>query len=85
MNGHEPCVKALIYYAEHSKQSMDVSARNCNGDTALHFASRYGFHGIVQLLVESGASISVTNARQRNPLDVAHDIHVSRILQRYVF
>ena len=82
MNGHEPCLKALIYYAEHSKQSINVSCQNYNGDTPLHFASRFGFIGIVQLLVETGASIIITNSRQTSPMDCAHDVHVVRVLQR---
>jgi hypothetical protein len=81
-NGHEGCVKALIYYAEHSRQLIDLSGRNSKGDTALHFASRWGFQGIVQILTEHGAAITVTNSRYTSPIDCAHNVHILKILQR---
>ncbi|XP_035710945.1 ankyrin repeat domain-containing protein 27 isoform X2 [Folsomia candida] len=81
-NGHEGCVKALIYYAEQVGKNINLSAGNKKRDSALHFASRYGFIGIVHLLAESGASLTCTNIVHATPIDCAHDIHILRILQR---
>lgn len=81
-NGHEGCVKALIYDSEGRGKKLNISARNQKGDTPLHFASRWGFQGIVQILVEHGAAIKIHNIRHVTPLDCAHDIHILKILQR---
>lgn len=81
-NGHEGCVKALIYDAERCGKKLHISARNQKGDTALHFASRWGFQSIAQILVEHGAAIRIHNIRHVTPLDCAHDIHILKILQR---
>ena len=41
------------------------------GDTLLHAAARSGYRNIVELLVESGASLDIQNRNQRNPLHLA--------------
>lgn len=82
LNGHEPCIKALIYYAEQSRQPLNLSCQNLLGDTPLHTACKLGFLSIVQILVENGASIGIMNNKQSSPADYAHNIHVTRILQR---
>lgn len=81
-NGHEGCVKALIYYAEHSEKPINISRGNSKSDTPLHMSSRWGYVGIVTILTEHGAAINVSNARHSTPGDCAHDIHILRILQR---
>jgi ankyrin repeat protein len=49
----------------------DINAVNQQGDTALHSAAAQGFNRVIQLLVESGASLSVRNKRGLTPLAVA--------------
>jgi len=80
-NGHESCVKAIVYYAEHSRQPINTSCQNINGDTPLHFAARWGFQSIVLLLAETGASITIPNNRHMTPMDCSHNIHIQHILQ----
>jgi ankyrin repeat protein len=48
----------------------DIDAVNQQGDTALHSAAAQGFARVVQLLVESGASLNVKNKRGLTPLSV---------------
>jgi ankyrin repeat protein len=49
----------------------EINAVNQQGDTALHSAAAQGFNRVIQLLVESGASLSVRNKRGLTPLAVA--------------
>ena len=46
---------------------LNVSATNASGDTAAHAAARLGLQSVVQLLVEHGASLDVTNKRGETP------------------
>lgn len=79
-NGHEGCVKALLYFAEHMSMLLNVNCTNSSGDTPLHHASRWGYEGIVQILLDYGALPYSENKRHISPLDIAHSLHVSRLL-----
>lgn len=79
-NGHEVCVKALLYFAEHTGSKLDVNSQNTNGDTPLHRAARWGYESIVQILLEYGGRPDIENKRHLTPMDSAHNLHVSKLL-----
>lgn len=47
------------------------SARNEDGNTALHFTAGLGMAKVVQYLVDIGADINVKNKKDQTPLDLA--------------
>lgn len=79
-NGHEGCVKALLYYAEHVGVYLNTNIGNINGDTPLHHASRWGYANIVDILLEYEANPHVCNLRKLSPIDLSHNLYISRIL-----
>ena len=83
LHGHESCVKALIYFAEHRRSgpALRLNAQNKRGDTALHLAASLGFAGIVQILIEYDADRSARNVRKQTPSDCAHSGVVLNILK----
>ncbi|CAB3368426.1 Hypothetical predicted protein [Cloeon dipterum] len=83
-NGHETCVKALIYFCEHTNRPLNVNLANLNGDSPLHHASKWGYEGIVQILLEAGARPDAKNNRKLTPMDLAHSIHISKLLSSAV-
>ena len=58
-----------------------LSSMNVQGDTALHFASKWGYSGIVELLLENGADPQTRNRRGQTPMTLAHSNHIARLLQ----
>ncbi|XP_017786687.1 PREDICTED: ankyrin repeat domain-containing protein 27-like [Nicrophorus vespilloides] len=79
-NGHENCVKALLFYAELKNTPIDVNRRNSSGDTALHLASNWGFLGIVNTLLQYHIDATIKNKRNQIALDLAHNFYVKDIL-----
>jgi ankyrin repeat domain-containing protein 27 len=79
-NGHETCVKALIYFCEHIGRPINVNMPNSSGDTPLHHAAKWGFEGIVNILLEAGARPNIKNNRKASPMDLAHSVHISKLL-----
>lgn len=80
-NGHEACIKAMLYFSEqHSNIKFDINKQNNVGDTALHCAARWGYEIIVNLLLDYGANPEIKNKRKSTPLDIAHNLHISRLL-----
>ena len=75
LHGHESCVKAFVYFAEHRKSgpALRLNSQNKRGDTALHLAASLGYSGIVQLLLEYDADGSARNVRRQTPSDCAHN------------
>lgn len=74
------CVKALVYY---DVQTCRLDARNDKGDTALHMAARWGYEGIIQVLLENGASTDTLNKSKDSPLQCALNSKVrSRVRSR---
>lgn len=47
-----------------------VNWQDARGDTALHWANRYGDSDVVELLLQAGADPSLTNAKGRRPPEV---------------
>lgn len=80
-NGHEACVKALLYFAEHTRWLVDPNLPNGKGDTPLHHASKWGYTGIVEILLEHGAQPRIANRRGQTPLALAHSTAISRLLE----
>lgn len=68
------CVKALVYY---DVQTCHLDLRNDKGDSALHMASRWGYEGIIQALLENGADAHVSNRSGESPLHCALNPKVS--------
>lgn len=79
-NGHEGCVKAMLYYSEHSPKNFNINCLNNLGDTPLHYASRWGYVDIVDILLEYGARANIENKRKLTALDCAHSIHITRLI-----
>lgn len=52
-------------------QTCRLDARNDKGDAALHMAARWGYEGIIQVLLENGASTDVLNKSKDSPLQCA--------------
>ena len=50
---------------------VDINAVNQSGDTALHGAVTRGSASIIDWLLKRGADISLKNARDMTPLDIA--------------
>lgn len=73
------CVKALVYY---DLQTCHLDLQNDKGDTALHMAARWGYEGIIQVLLENGASTTVCNRSKESPLQCALNPKVSRHRRR---
>lgn len=80
VNGHEGCVKAMLYFSEHNGCDLNINKRNNQGDTPLHNASRWGYEMIVKLLLNSGADSCIENKRKLTPVDFAHNLHISKLL-----
>lgn len=68
------CVKALVYY---DAQTCRLDLQNDKGDTAMHMAARWGYEGIIQVLLENGASSGVINKTRDSPLQCALNSKVS--------
>lgn len=68
------CVKALVYY---DVQSCRLDLQNDKGDTPLHMASRWGYEGIIQVLLENGANTLVLNKNKESSLQYALNSKVS--------
>jgi B-cell CLL/lymphoma protein 3 len=50
------------------KYGADVNATTFSGNTALHLASGQGMDQLVDLLIQNGANISITNIEGDAPL-----------------
>ncbi|CAL4100411.1 unnamed protein product, partial [Meganyctiphanes norvegica] len=87
INGHENCVKALLFYAESMGTDIYMNAQNTSGDTPLHLACRWGYAGIVELILERlvllGLSLKVRNNRKLTPIECAHNVHITRLIMDY--
>lgn len=52
-------------------RGADVTAYNCGGDTALHYAASEGLLELVELLIEKGADVNAPNDHGNTPLHYA--------------
>lgn len=62
------CVKALVYYDVHSCR-LDIG--NEKGDTPLHIAARWGYQGIIEVLLQNGANPEIQNRMKETSLQCA--------------
>lgn len=72
-NGHDACVKALLYFMEFSYSKLDINVQNNQGDTPLHLSFKWGYSNIVQILIEQDADPLVCNRRRQTCFDCAHN------------
>lgn len=72
-NGHDACVKALLYFMEFSDSKLDINVQNNQGDTPLHLSFKWGYSDIVQILIEQDADPLVCNRRGQTCFDCAHN------------
>lgn len=71
------CVKALVYYDLHACR---LNVQNDKGDTALHIAARWGYEGIMEVLLENGASTLLHNKANQSPLHCALNSRVRALI-----
>uniref|UniRef100_A0A2C9KDZ8 VPS9 domain-containing protein n=1 Tax=Biomphalaria glabrata TaxID=6526 RepID=A0A2C9KDZ8_BIOGL len=79
-NGHEDCVKALVFYDAYTKK-LNINATNELGNTPLHLAAKWGYDNIVKTLLENGAGANIRNKKQQTPVSLAQNVVVQRWLQ----
>lgn len=80
-NGHLHCVKAIIYFAEHSGRKININCANESGNTPLHLASKWGYEGIARLLIEHGSEPSLQNSYHKTAFDYAHNLRILQVLK----
>jgi ankyrin repeat protein len=61
--GHKRIVKLLI------KSKAEINTQDKKGNTALHYASTYGFQAVVDYLLGKEADVSITNAQGKSCLE----------------
>lgn len=64
--GHEEVVRFLV---GHGGAKVDLPTRR--GQTALHYSSWKGYHAIVSLLLQAGATVNARNASGRTCLQAS--------------
>lgn len=83
-NGHETCVKALIYFNEQELLHLNMNAVNNQGDSPLHAAARWGYISIIQLLLDHGANPLLENKRKVTPLQNSNNLHVAKLITSFL-
>lgn len=86
---HSLKIKDFFFHSTVSRESNTYlfsfpspnSAANQQGDTPLHFASRWGYSSIVEILLEYGADPGYKNRRGQTPMSLAHSGHIARLLE----
>lgn len=73
-NGHEACVKALLYFMEFSDSKLNINIQNNQGETPLHLSFKWGYSEIVQILIEQDGDPLVCNRRGQTCFDCAHNL-----------
>lgn len=72
-NGHDVCVKALLYFMEFSDSKLNINVQNNQGDTPLHLSFKWGYFNIVQILIEQEGDPLVRNRRGQTCFDCAYN------------
>ncbi|CRK97536.1 CLUMA_CG010924, isoform A [Clunio marinus] len=81
LNGHDCCVKALLYFSDHTNLPLNLNAQDYEGNTALHYASQLGFDAIVDGLLEYKAKSTVKNHIGKTPSDYAFNSIIKNKLE----
>lgn len=74
--GHLPVAEMLL-----QSTSLDVQARDVNGDTALIFAAQANRQHVTRLLLDHGALVSCKNKFNRSALDLARSEAIANLLR----
>uniref|UniRef100_A0A8D1NUG0 Ankyrin repeat domain 27 n=1 Tax=Sus scrofa TaxID=9823 RepID=A0A8D1NUG0_PIG len=74
------CVKALVYY---DVQSCRLDIGNEKGDTPLHIAARWGYQGIIETLLQNGASTEIQNRLKETPLQCALNSKILSVMEAH--
>src|SRR5579884_790013 len=66
------------------EKGADVNAADCEGDTALMYATRQGWIEVVRLLLEHGADINMKNRSKDTALNCTYGrLEIEKLLQSY--
>lgn len=76
------CVKALVYF---DVQTCRLDIGNEKGDTPLHIAARWGYQGIIETLLQNGASTEIQNRLKETPLKCALNSKVAFFLSEWQY
>lgn len=63
------------------KIKLDLNLQNNLGNTALHFASKFGFIAIIESLLEYGIRTDIQNKLNQTPIDYAHNCKVLKLIK----
>lgn len=63
------------------KIKLDLNLQNNFGNTALHFASKFGFIEIIESLLEYGIRTDTQNKLNQTPIDYAHNSKVLKLIK----
>uniref|UniRef100_A0A2K5Z5F9 Ankyrin repeat domain-containing protein 27 n=1 Tax=Mandrillus leucophaeus TaxID=9568 RepID=A0A2K5Z5F9_MANLE len=77
---HIQCVKALVYY---DVESCRLDIGNEKGDTPLHIAARWGYQGVMETLLQNGASTEIQNRLKETPLKCALNSKILSIMEAH--
>lgn len=83
LNGHDSCVKALLYYSEQAHIRLEIDAVNNDGETALHLASKWGYCSIVKLLLQWEVDCGIVNKNQKTAADIAQNFKIAETISKY--
>lgn len=83
LNGHDACVKALLYFMEFSDSELNINVQNNQGETPLHLSFKWAYCDIVQILIEQDADPLVCNRRGQTCYDCAHNSKMVEMFSAY--
>lgn len=63
------------------KITLDLNLQNNLGNTALHFASKFGFIAIIESLLEYGIRTDIQNKLNQTSIDYAHNSKVLKLIK----
>ena len=66
---------------QHLDAGTDVNAKDADGFTSLHYAARWGFKNIAELLITEGANVNTKNNYKETPLQYAANIDDREIVK----
>jgi len=75
--GHQDTVRFLLEVCK-----LDINAKDFNGDTPLHDAVKYNHPSVVEILVANKADVNIKNKEGKDPLALAVDDKLAKLLQR---
>jgi hypothetical protein len=80
-NGHDLCVKTLLYFAEHMHLKLRVNCQDIWGNTALHYSSKWGFDTILDSLLEYEAKTNIKNKKNKLAINYAYNAKIYHLLE----